>query len=119
MPAFAGLVMRCARTQGFLFMRSNGRSFPNYLFATAILIVTMNAARADFITIGSTIAGLGTFTGHIEYNAVDASHATLLVQLTNTSPAANGGYLTAFVLNNPLNLITGATLSADNTNFNM
>lgn len=100
-------------------MRSNGRAFFNYLLATASLILTMNPARADFITIGSTIAGLGTFTGNIEYNTVDASHATLLVQLTNTSPAANGGYLTAFVLNNPSNLITGATLTADNTNFNM
>lgn len=31
--------------------------------------------------------------------------------MTNTSPAVSGGFITAFVLNNPSNLITSVTLS--------
>jgi hypothetical protein len=38
--------------------------------------------------------------------------------LTNTSPAANGGFLTGFVFNNPDNLITGVSLDTD-TNFEL
>ena len=39
--------------------------------------------------------------------------------LKNTTPSANGGYLTAFVFNNPGNLITGVTLSATDTDFSL
>jgi hypothetical protein len=71
------------------------------------------AGRADLIHIKGDVGltGLGFYTGTIAYTAADAGHATLTVTLTNTSPAANGGYLTGFVLNNPGNQITGVSLA--------
>lgn len=51
--------------------------------------------------------GLGDFTGNIDF-----SGSTLTVQLTNTSAAANGGFITGFVLNNPMDLVTGVTLTS-------
>lgn len=63
----------------------------------------MSAGAAPISGTGS----LGRFTGDVTYSAASDTQATLTVKLTNTSPQANGGYLTAFVLNNPGNLITG------------
>ena len=51
---------------------------------------------------------LGSFTGDISY---DSTTTTLTVELTNTSD--NGGYITAFAFNNPLDSITGVALSDD------
>jgi len=59
---------------------------------------------------------LGDFTGNLGYTFSDATNATLTVQLTNTSPPANGGFLTAFVFNNPGDRITGVTFSDPNFN---
>ncbi len=61
----------------------------------------------------------GDFTGSLSYSYANATNATLVVTLTNTSPVANGGYLTAFALNNPGNLITGITLSASDIDFSL
>ncbi len=49
---------------------------------------------------------LGSFAGILTYTASTNTAATLNISLTNTSPAANTGYITAFVLNNPNNQIT-------------
>lgn len=62
--------------------------------------------------------GLGTYTGALTYAASDSGHAQLIVQLTNTSPVANGGYLTAFALNNPGG-ITGIGFSSSQGNFGL
>jgi hypothetical protein len=69
--------------------------------------------RADLISISGEngLSGLGSFSGSLSYNDNDAHHATLTVVLKNTSPVANGGYLTAFVFNNPAGHITSATFS--------
>src|SRR5262245_20438389 len=48
---------------------------------------------------------LGACTGSATYNAANATSATLTITLDNTSPAGNGGYITAFAFNNPGNLI--------------
>ncbi len=69
-------------------------------------------ARADLITGTTGLNGLGDFEGTLDYSATDSGHATLTVVLTNTSPAGNGGYLTAFAFNNPGQQITGVTLPA-------
>jgi hypothetical protein len=56
---------------------------------------------------------LGDFTGSFTYSATDDHHATITVSLTNTSPVANGGYITGFVFNSPggnTPNVTGATL---------
>jgi hypothetical protein len=55
-------------------------------------------------------ANLGNFVGSLVYTDLTSTSADLTVTLTNTSPVANGGFITAFVLNNPVNLITGITL---------
>ena len=62
------------------------------------------------------LEGLGSFEGTLTYTP---STATLVISLTNTSPAANGGFLTAFALNNPDDKITGISLSATDTDFGL
>ena len=61
------------------------------------------------------ISGTGTwgiFEGSITYNCEQASgEGTLIVELTNTSPADNGGYLTGFAFNNPGGCVAGVTFS--------
>lgn len=80
------------------------------LFALAALMVPV-AVMADPI---SGTGSLGSFTGTFDYVATDSGNATLTITLTNTSPAANGGFITGFVFNNPSDLITGVTLTQDN-----
>jgi hypothetical protein len=88
------------------------------LFLFAAVLARPGACRADQIYGSGGLQGLGVFDGTFTYTATDAGHATLVVQLDNLSPAANGGYLTAFVFNNPGG-ITGATLTSTNTNFGL
>jgi len=76
-------------------------------------------AHAGFITGVNALNGLGAYEGTFDYNPVDATHGTLKITLKNTSPAANGGYLTAFLFNNPGQHITGATLSSSNLHFQL
>jgi hypothetical protein len=64
----------------------------------------VGVARADSILItsegGISTSSLGSFTGVVEFNAnAFAGGADLSFKLTNTSPAANGGFLTGFVFN--------------------
>jgi hypothetical protein len=70
-------------------------------------------ASAAPVAIGGATGeeGLGIFSGTLSYSASSNTSATLTVFLANTSPADNGGFLTAFVLNNPGDLITGITFS--------
>lgn len=60
-------------------------------------------ASADIINIqGSSpnsTEGLGAFSGAIEYNFQSGNHGQLLVDLTNTTDANIGGYITGFVFN--------------------
>jgi hypothetical protein len=69
-------------------------------------------ARADLIVLSgqSGLSGLGSYQGSLEYQASDSQHALLTITLKNTSPANNGGYLTAFVFNNPGDKINTASL---------
>jgi hypothetical protein len=87
------------------------RGFRLFIAAVAALAGT-GALQASPISISGNTAnstsGLGNFTGTLDYNS---SQAALSVSLTNTSPLANGGFLTGFVFNNPNNDITGATLT--------
>ncbi len=89
------------------------------LAALVVLLGWAGAARADLITVtsGKGLEGLGDFSGTIQYTAANAAHATLIVTLTNTSPKANGGYLSAFAFNNPEDLISGVNLKSSNPKF--
>jgi hypothetical protein len=89
------------------------QSFRRIALATALCGLWPAAAQADLIHIKGDpgLNGLGFFKGTIAYSDTDPGHATLTVMLTNTSPAANGGFLTGFVFNNPGDKITGVTLT--------
>lgn len=68
------------------------------------------AAAASFLFAASAYAtlaftsdpgldGLGTFTGTVNWTYSGGSGGTLSYSLTNTSPLANGGFLTGFAFN--------------------
>jgi hypothetical protein len=80
-----------------------------------ILLAACSGGKASATMISllgnNGVEGLGSFTGNLSYTPIDAHTATLTISLTNTSPAANGGYLTALVFNNPGNDITGVSLA--------
>lgn len=80
------------------------------LLATVAGMAAAVGSVADAAPIGGT-GPLGSYTGTLVYTAIDDSSATLAITLNNTSPALNGGFLTAFVLNNPGSL-TGASLTS-------
>ncbi len=67
------------------------------------LLVAGAAARADIIEVtglrAASTEGLGAFSASIEYNYLSGDQGQLLLDLTNTSDPANGGYITAFVFN--------------------
>ena len=68
-------------------------------------------------TAGST-EGLGNFSGLLTYTPIDATSATLEIMLHNTTPVG-GGFLVAFVLNNPDDLITAISLSSTDPDFEL
>jgi len=82
-----------------------------------MLAATAADARAGNITSVSSLSGLGAFSGQVSYTAIDADHAMLSIELWNTSPTANGGYLTAFAFENPSDRIDSVSLSSSNPNF--
>lgn len=88
---------------------------PALAIAAALSVCTASASAA--LISGTDV--LGSFTGSLTYNATTNTSATLTVALTNTSPLANGGYITAFVLNNPNNLITGVSEGSFPSNFDV
>lgn len=60
---------------------------------------------------------LGSFTGYIDYSYTTDAAAELTVELTNTSPVDNGGYITAFAFNNPFDSITDVSLFSTDSDF--
>src|ERR1043166_4910171 len=95
------------------------------VFMLVLLLGFAPASLAGPLTGSNGLQGLGSYSGDFDYTVIDAGHATLSITLTNTSPAANGGYLTAFALNNPfdpitgVDHITGVSLSSSNANFGL
>jgi hypothetical protein len=81
------------------------------VLAMALLLVAPGVANAAPIT---GVGTLGSFTGTFDYNP---GTATLDISLTNTSPLANGGYITALAFNNPDDLITGVVLVSSDGDF--
>ena len=83
-----------------------------------IMLMLVIASSTWAIPITGT-GTLGDFSGSFTYSFTNDTSASIVVNLTNTSPVANGGYLTAFAFNNPNNSITGATLSSTSPNFGL
>lgn len=65
------------------------------LAAAAGVVGTAGASTVSY-TSNPGIEGLGAFTGSTTWNYLGANQGLLTITLTNTSPAANGGYLTGF-----------------------
>jgi hypothetical protein len=82
-----------------------------FYFGLFVALAAAGPARAGLITGTHGLNGLGQFTGTFSYQPLTDHSAALEVQLTNTSPAATGGFVTGFVFNNPGDRITGATLT--------
>jgi len=72
------------------------------------LVFTNSSYAIIFIgDIANSTEGLGNFEAELIYNPASSTNAAIEINLKNTSPEENGGYITAFLLNNPLNSITG------------
>ena len=62
---------------------------------------------------------LGGFTGYFSYISISATESTIEIELTNTSPMSNGGYLTAFAFNIPGGYVTDVDLSCTDEDFGL
>jgi len=77
------------------------------VFLFGVFLVFGLATNASAIPVGfggdtaASTEGLGDFSGILTYIPSGDTQASLTIQLTNTSPLANGGYLTGFLFNNP------------------
>lgn len=78
--------------------------------ASLLALSAMTSASAAPI---SGMGSLGSFTGSLTFSATSSTVGTLNISLTNTSPVANSGFITAFVLNNPNNQITSISSFTD------
>ena len=91
------------------------------LLAAGAVLAVGTTAQADSIDISSvgglSTEGIGSFTGNFSFQANGFSGgADLSISLTNTSSAANGGYITGFVFNindNPDGSIVANYVDAD------
>jgi hypothetical protein len=86
--------------------------------AAVALVAAAGPARAETINISAGTGDPGAFTGSVSVTPTGATTATVVVTLTNTSPAANGGFITGFAFNDPssttggnINAVTGFTQS--------
>src|SRR5262249_36576209 len=89
------------------------------IMSLGMALAQAGPAHAGFITGANGLNGLGKFDGTFNYVPLDGTHGTLNITLNNASPASNGGYLTAFVFNNPGQHITGATLWSSDAHFQL
>ena len=76
------------------------RALPALVLALTALAIAPVAVQADTVPLasGTGLEGLGSYTGSFSY---DSAQELLTISLTNTSPVANGGYITAFAFNVP------------------
>ncbi|RJR29481.1 MAG: PEP-CTERM sorting domain-containing protein [Desulfobacteraceae bacterium] len=66
------------------------------LFTIIIACPSLSSATLMYdVNSSYSLTGLGSFTGSASYSYTDSSNASFTVSLTNTSPAANEGYITA------------------------
>lgn len=89
------------------------------ILAMALTVLMGNPARSEAVIFLSGSGNLGSFSGSFAYTATDATNAKIDISLTNTSPAANTGYITAFAFNNPSNLISTISLVSSDADFGL
>ncbi|MBM4273635.1 MAG: PEP-CTERM sorting domain-containing protein [Deltaproteobacteria bacterium] len=90
-----------------------------FIFCTFAVILTASPTPASLIMMGDGVHG--DFSGTFSYSLtpVSSTNALLTVQLQNTSPPDNGGFITAFAFNNPEDKITNVVLTATDPDFHM
>lgn len=89
------------------------------LFTITIILCFRGAAT---LSSAATIQGdgtLGDFTGCFSYSTISTTESTVKIELTNTSPLSNGGYLTAFAFNIPDGHVTNVVLSSTDSDFGL
>jgi len=82
------------------------------LLGAALLAAPAQAVLLTGDGAASTEQTGSNFSGELTYSFSSATAATLTLDLSNTTPAIVGGFLTAFVLNNPGDNISSVTLSS-------
>lgn len=87
------------------------------IVGAALLLLGLSGSAQAGLIFGD--GPLGDFTGSLVVSNQTSTTATLTVTLTNTSSVDNGGYLVAFVLNNPSDKITGIELKTAPANFGL
>jgi hypothetical protein len=98
------------------------RCSPALLLALAVFVLPSSAQAGPITLTGNPSAStsnLANFTGSLTYTDFSPIGASVTISLTNTTSAAQGGFLTGFVFNNPGNSITGVSLSGTNANFKL
>lgn len=78
-------------------------------------LVLVGAAQGSVVAIGDDSADstehLGKYWGTLDYVAMSPTAATLTLTLSNTSAAANSGFITGIAFQNPGDHITGVSLA--------
>ena len=88
----------------------------------AIIAAIFCFQGAGTLSIAAPIQGdgtLGDFTGYFTYSSVSSTEATIEIELTNTSPLSNGGYLTAFAFNLPSGYVSDILFSSSDNDFGL
>src|SRR5262245_14354110 len=83
------------------------------------LALAATPSKAGIITGTQGLNLLGDFSGTVTYSPLNDTSGLLEFQLTNTSPAAHGGYLTGFVFNNPGDQVTTFALTSSPAHFEL
>ena len=90
------------------------------ILAAGMVLFAASSSQALILTSGPSTEEDATFSGTFDYSYVDSTTGQIVVSLTNTTnPASYGGYLVAFVFNNPGNAITGISFSSTESNYNL
>lgn len=107
-------------TEELIEIKMKRKSRSRWIFAACLSTLLLLAAipRSSYAISITGIGknGLGSFTGTFEYTGINSVSATLVVSLTNTSPAGTG-FFTAFAFNNPGG-ISGVSLASTSGTFN-
>ncbi len=99
----------------------------NIIFNLLVIVFFAFITFCPVISYADTFTGdtsrsserLGDFIAEFSYRFFSPTSAELDVNLKNTSPSGNGGFLTGFVFNNPNNFITKVSLSGSNSFFEL
>jgi hypothetical protein len=84
-----------------------------WALAALVMLGITTSAQASVTIVGDTAnseSGLGDFEATLTYLSLNDTSATLTIEITNTTPVANGGALKALAFVNPGNVITSASM---------